>query len=256
MESVRVPMRRLLQDEEDYRTEWPLESLRCKTAFALTTDDDLQWTTVRQEEKVEVSEFLLDHFFPQVPIGKIVNMDVNREIRPWLADFIETVLAASPASIAVRTRKDGRLVALAVNIIERLGGEPSPDITQFVDPVQHPLMHMNMAFLEELSIFPDDCPAASQMMNVFMVAVAPQYGKRGLASKLIQLSVVLAGRLGIEMVVSQAVNYYAIRALEKCGFRSVKQVLYGDFVYEGTTPLANNGVHQKAELMVLRQLTN
>ena len=250
MEPIQLVMRRHFQREEgNPKTEWHLETIRCKTAFAFVDDDDLEFIIVRQEEKIEVSEFLLEHFFPEVPIGKIVNMDVNREVRPWLADFIESVLASS-TSIAIRKRDDGQLVALAVNMIERPG---APDITQFVNPVQHPLMYMNMAFLEDLSVFPNDCPASSEMFNVFMISVSPKYSKRGLASKLIQLSVQLAGQLGIRMVISQAVNYYAIKALEKCGFRSVKQLSYNEFVYCETTPLANNGIHQKAELMVLHQ---
>lgn len=269
MESVETTPRSL-QDVADVttdpRTEWPAALISSSITFEKESvqwqdwdkpnlHEELELTTVRQEEKVEVAEFLLAHFFPEVPIGKVVDMDVDLEVRPWVFDFIHLVLAAPSTSIQLRHRTSGRIVAVAINAIGNDDGQehpPSPDLADFVHPDRHPKMYMNLKFLEELSAVPDDWKFANnKMFNIFMLAVDPHYGQRGLASKLVRLSIQLAASLGIKTVVSQAVNYYAIKTLKKCGFRSLKQLPYGRFVYHGDTPLANNGVHQGAEFLFL-----
>ncbi len=111
---------------------------------------------------------------------------------------------------------------------------------------------MNLKFLEELSVLPDDWKVTNnKMFNIFMLAVDPHYGQQGLASKLVLLSIQLAATLGIKTVVSQAVNHYAIKTLKKRGFHPLKQLPYSQFVYRGDTRLANNGVHQGAEFLFL-----
>jgi hypothetical protein len=104
------------------------------------------------------SEFLLAHFFPEVPIGKVVDMAVDLEVRPWLFDFIHLVLAAPSTSIQLRHRISGRIVAVAINVIEN-DSDPehpaSPDLADFVHPDRHPKMYMNLKFLEELSVPPN-----------------------------------------------------------------------------------------------------
>lgn len=253
METIQVSRRLQL------RTEWPFlissdenldgESLH---SFKKTSDvDSVEYGILQQEEESEVTEFLLAHFFPYVPIAKLVDMDVSQEVKPWLTDFVHSILA-SPTSIGIRKQIDGQLIAIAINAIELSNqDENSPDLADFVDPIQHPKMRMNIAFLEQLTTLPDYL-AGSKVLNLFMLAVHPEYGRRQLGSTLVRLSVHLARRMGIKTLISQAVSYYAIRALEKFGFRSINQLDYNQFVYNGDTPLANNGVHQHAALMVLQ----
>lgn len=265
METIKVSRQRLQDgkglDVSQLRTEWPFlisssadehvdkESLHC---FQTTPDvDSLEFGILQQEDESEVTEFLLSHFFPFVPISKLVGMNVTQEVKPWLSDFVHSILA-SPTSIGIRKQMDGQLVAISVNAIELSNqDENSPDLADFVDPIQHPKMRMNIAFLEQLTTIPEYL-AGSKALNLFMLAVHPEYSRRQLGSTLVRLSVQLAGRMGIKTLISQAVSFYAIRALEKCGFRSIKTLDYDQFVYDGDTPLANNGVHQHAALMILQ----
>lgn len=275
MEPVEIPFRRL-QDVVDVsitaadpaRTEWlhdlisssaPFEKKELKEESLLMErelilrDQDTEFAIVRQEENVKVTEFLLAYFFPEVPIGKVVDMDVDSEVRPWIFDFIHLILTTNPStSIQFRQRSTGRIWAVAINVIENDATTASPDLADFVHPHRHPKMYMNLTFLEELSAVLPPSPGSDKLLNIFMVAVDPNYGRRGLGSNLIRLSVQLAAQLGIKTVVSQAVNHYAIKSLEKCGFRSVKQLLYSQFVYHGDTPLVNDGVHQRAKYLVLQ----
>ena len=259
-EPVEIPFRRL-QDVVDVsiaaadpRTEWlhdlisssaPFEKKELKEESLLVRepilrDEDTEFAIVRQEEKVKITEFLLAYFFPEVPIGKVVDMDVDSEVRPWIFDFIHLILTNLSTSIQFRQRSTGRILAVAINVIENDAITASPDLADFVHPHRHPKMYMNLTFLEELSAVLPPSPASEKLLNIFMVAVDPNYGRRGLGSNLIRLSVQLAAQLGIKTVVRQAVNHYAIKSLEKCGFRSVKQLLYSQFVYHGDTPLVND----------------
>lgn len=223
--------------------------LRCETGIA---GDHLQFVILAEKDAHEVGQFLLHHFFPHVPTGLLVGIDCSVEVAPWVDDFAAAVLR-SPTCIGIRNLNDAdrKLVALIINVVERQGVDNGPDMAYFIDPIQHPKMTMTLAFLEQFCDLPVDL-AADQVFNIFMVAVDPDFGRRELASKLIHLSIQLAKRMAIETVVTQAVSCYAMRAFEKCGFRAVKQVEYNRFVYQGQTPMANNGVHQIAALMIHR----
>lgn len=215
------------------------------------TIPELQFEILPQSQWPSVAEFLLANFFPAVPIAKIAGVDVGTEVRPWLGKFVHSALAY-PISIGVRNER-GQLVAVCFNVIEtatqRLEGRRLPNMNDYLSPDEQPAMCMNMAFVDTLA----DCPAVSLdvAFNVFMLSVSPLYCRMGLARALIRLSIRLSDQLGIDYVVAQAVNHYAAKAFETCGFVCVKQLYFDEFVYDGQTPLANCGVHQAGKLMLL-----
>lgn len=210
---------------------------------------ELGFEILAQSHWHSVAEFLLDNFFTEVPIAKLVGMDVDREVRPWLGSFVHSALAY-PISIGVRNER-GKLVAVCFNVIEtatqQLGGRRLPNIGDYISHDKNPVMSMNMAFVEQLA----ESAQLDTAFNIFMLSVSSGYLRRGLARTLIQLSVRLACELGIDTVVSQAVNFYAYKAFESCGFFCAKQLRFDEFKYDGVVPLANCGVHQTGKLMLL-----
>ena len=104
---------------------------------------------IRQGDAEEVTEFLLKHFFPQVPIGKVVDMDVEAEVRPWLGLFVRSALS-SQVCVAVRDARRGNcLAAVGINCIEhRDSSQDIATLDTFVDSHHHPKMWMNLTFLQ------------------------------------------------------------------------------------------------------------
>ncbi len=80
--------------------------------FQLAGDDDL----------VDIEEFLLIHFFPVEPLGSLVKVDVQIEVRPWLARFVANVVSER-RSIIVRdvSTSPNQLVAVRLNSLEIKG---------------------------------------------------------------------------------------------------------------------------------------
>ena len=206
---------------------------------------------IRADDYEEVAEFLLANFFPEVPIGKIVNMDVDMEVRPWLFEFMKKILSFQ-VSICIRDPAN-RLIAVGINSIEY--GDPARDvsISDYVDPYRHPKMWMNLNFLQDLGkgvdLFGDNC-VAGLVFNMFMICVDGTISKRGLATKIVDYSIQVAKQKGITVMVTEAVSEYAGRIFSKFGFTVAKQIDYNDYVYHSSRPLANNGVHKAGRLFV------
>lgn len=93
-----------------------------------------------------------------------------------------------------------------------------------------------------------------RILNILMISVAEQHARQGLAARIIGWSIDTGRRLGIPLAATEAVNHYAGRCFLKLGFSLVNEIDYDTYVYEGCTPLANNGVHRKAQLLVHRLL--
>ena len=97
-----------------------------------------------------------------------------------------------------------------------------------------------------------------RILHCCIISVSDEYGRRGLAAKLIQASTDLAAANGAGAVKAEAVSEFAARAIAKLGFSVVKSIDYASFEINGTKPLASvpELVHQHptARLMAKRVL--
>lgn len=228
------------------------------TSSTSTSDNDnLTFDTIGIEQLDEVVEFLMKYFFPTVPIGNIVNMDVEVEVRPWVHRFISSVLRQGH-SLAVRDASArNQLAAVSLSQLEvQSAVDIGPSLMDCVDPEKHPLMLMNVYFLEELAGDVDFFHryGVERVVDITMLAVNTAYASRGLATQLIQLTVSRARcQLDVSVFKTEAVSEYAARAHFKAGFQTIHQIHYDDFVYEGDKPLAGlvETDHKTGRLMVL-----
>lgn len=87
------------------------------------------------------------------------------------------------------------------------------------------------------------------IMELNKLAVDGQYGRQGLATKLVELSLCIAKSQGVGAVWTKALSAYTAKVALKFGFVILKSVNYDDFKYDGEFPLANIPGHRFAHVM-------
>ena len=205
-------------------------------------------------ESEEIFEFLMSHFFPEVPTFKLVDMDAEKEARPWALKYVQ-VLVANLNTITVRDTLNGnRLAGVSLNALDHGHDADEFNIVKYVDPVKYPLFWKSMEFLNQLyeGINLHHLFQADSVLHLAFVSVSPHYARRGIAAKLVQVTIHLAKSKGVKVLAAEAVSHFAGRAFIQNGFHSVKDLSYNDFQCDGQRPFVNDGVHQKGQLLVLR----
>lgn len=215
----------------------------------------LAFSIAGPEEANDIFEFLMKNFFPVVPIGQIVEMDVDLEVRPWAQSFVRATVEQGHTLVVRDTSAQNQIVAVCLVQVEDNKSVPNT-ILDLVDPEKHPLMLMNAVFLDTLADGVDffTMYGVDRIMDITIIAVGNLYASRGLAFQLVQLTVDRAKtEMGIRIFKTEAVSEYAARALRKAGFSTIKEIPYEDFEYRGTrplAPLAQQTAHKKGQLMV------
>lgn len=87
-----------------------------------------------------------------------------------------------------------------------------------------------------------------------MVAFHPEYGGRGLATKLYGLSIDIARVNGAGAVTIEAVSHFAYKAAVKNGFTVLNRVRLQELVFRGSKPLAGRdlGINTEGYFLALR----
>jgi hypothetical protein len=72
----------------------------------------LHFSTIQSEEVEEVTQFLLEHFFTEEPLGKSLKVDPSLEIEPWLGRMIQHQIKEGTARLAhlAATATDERMI--------------------------------------------------------------------------------------------------------------------------------------------------
>lgn len=178
---------------------------------------------------------------------EILEMDCEKEVRPWLPQFVSSVVA-SGWSIIVRDN-EGQLAAVRLNLLELK--DSNIGMHELVDATNQPKMTIVLELLNQLSSSFNfyTMHNVDQVLHLVMVAVSEQFGRRGIASRLAQLSLRRARKEGIRVVVVEGANMFAAKLLLKNGFELVNQILYNDFEYKNSKPLTTTGIHQRIVLL-------
>lgn len=218
---------------------------------------DFCFSTIQPEDVEQVSEFLLKHFFAEEPLGQTLNLDPDKEVRPWLSKMVEHEVREG-ISVIVRLRSAGELgeiVAVCLNDVERLESEPDDvNIFTFIDKESQPSMWKITRVLDSLLADQDlfHRYQVDALVTCQMLCVGPRFAGRGLARKLIHLTEDLTKMTGFSLIVSEATSEFSSRAFLKAGFRCEKILQYANFTLDGQQPFQqlSNSVHSAAQLMI------
>lgn len=201
----------------------------------------------------EITDFFEVNLAAVSPNDHILNYDApplgseeEKQNRQARLQVIRSVLG-SPYSLTAREQTTGRLVALIWNkmitpSMEQPGGTP----TRLLYAIMQALTEDHDLF----SLYKTD-----KVFEIRIVAVSSDFGRKGLATKLMELSIQIAIQNGAGVVETEAVSEYTSRAATKLGFITLKSIDYATYEYDGIKPFAGNEdmlkEHPTARFMVL-----
>lgn len=163
----------------------------------------------------------------------------------WIDLMHETL--RSSHSLTAREETSGRLVAVIDNKME-------------TPTTKHPEYPKRLltAILQELTKDHDlfTIYRTKKVLEINIVAVSSDFCKKGLATKLMELSIQLAIERGAGAVQIEAVSEYTARLATKLGFTTLKATDFAKFEYNGLKPFAGNrkmlSEHPTARFMARR----
>lgn len=163
----------------------------------------------------------------------------------WIDLMHETL--SSSHSLTAREESSGRLVAVIDNIIET----PTTKHPEYPKRLLTAILHDLTKDHDLFTIY-----RTEKVLEINIVAVSSDFGKKGLATKLIELSIQLAIQSGAGAVQMEAVSEYTARSATKLGFTTLKTIDYSTYEYEGVKPFEKNdkmlSEHGTARFMALR----
>jgi len=186
------------------------------------------------EEIMEFNKLHLNHVSPNSDILKNETLSPEEEKKRnqyWI-EIIRGTLASS-CSMVAREHDTGKLVAVIYNKMQHSSTK---------HPWEHPDFPKNLltAILRALSDHKDlfDLYKTDKVLDTRVVAVSPEFGRKGLATKLMELSIQLAVQKEAGAIQVQAVSEHIARAAAKLGYTTLTSVDYASFEYDGIKPLS------------------
>ncbi|KAK4010417.1 hypothetical protein OUZ56_019559 [Daphnia magna] len=207
--------------------------------FDLAGADDVQLLT----------EFIMKEFFHRFPLKD--NWDVEKELRPWIGQYISHVCSKGVSIILRDTNNNNRIAAAAINDID-YKNRPEDDISlvSFADPIERPGWQNICDLLEILheGMNLDGDP----VLSIDMMTVGQDYAKRGLSTQCTKLTVMLAKCKGLQSIKVEAVSEFMAHVLVKGGFQMIKEIDYNRLEINGKMPFATEDIHRYARLYILK----
>ena len=167
-----------------------------------------------------------------------------------VADFSEFLNPLAPRAVA-----DGLTVIARSNVRDKVVGALLTD--DFAMPAPLDLHRLNPGFLPILAMLDSlDDPYRSGMrirageyLHLFMIAVDPQFGGRGIAQRLVEHCLANGTRKGYRWAVTEATGAISQRVFGKLGFEEQSRIRYRDFRYRDAAVFAGITQHDGAALM-------
>ena len=223
----------------------------------------------------ELIEFLAEEYFNRFPPADILHLEVEKEVRPWLGEYVANVVSKDCSILVRDPAHSNRIAAAAVNDII-CEDRPKEDIglLSFNDPDRCPNWAKYCQLLDVLytDVKFDRYPVLSldlmtvgrdyEVIFVFLVIefivviellrIASMTQGHGLASECVSATIRQAQQRNIDMIKAEAFNQFMAKALNKVGFDLVKAVNYNFYVNRsGEKPYSTDSIHNKAQIFVI-----
>ena len=211
---------------------------------------ELIFDLIKLSDLCEVESFLISDYFPQLPLSDIIGLNAETEIRPWLAQYLSSVIVKNVSVIVRDTSQENKIVAVSINDLSCANPpKDGVDLLSFSDPSHRPKWTAICELLRDLYVNVDFDPY-DPVLSFNLVGVAKNYAHRGLATKLIDIVVKIAKGRRIRLIKNEVVNEYLANAHFEAGFIVVKQINYQFYSKDGRKPFVTDSVHNKIRLMV------
>lgn len=215
---------------------------------------ELVFDLVRPADVEEVAKFLLDEYFPQLPLTKITGMNNESEISPWIGKYLASVIPKNVSVLVRDTSRAKRIVAVCINdITYKYPARDEMNLLSFDDPITSPNWSKICQLLKDLyaDIHFDEDP----VLSFNLVGVARGYSHRGLATKLIDIIEKIAKGRRIHLIKNDTVNEYMANAHFEAGFIVAKEINYQFYMKDVANlkrTFLTDSIHNKIRLMVKR----
>lgn len=192
--------------------------------------EDLKFEIAKKEQLDEILEFLLDSFRKDEPISRAVGM-TREDGYQIIKDLVEEGLAG-PVSF-VCTNEENQIVGVRLNAVidmkdKKFKSEPAPE-KQYTD-VARTIDSFLDVICEDLPQLLPDC---NKLLKFIIVSVHPNYQRRGIARKLVELSMDKGKELGCEYVSTAATAINSQKMFEKLQFKTLRIIEHKDFCQNG-----------------------
>lgn len=211
---------------------------------------DLIFHIAEPDDEEELTAFIMMEFFHRFPLKDIDGFDVEKEVRPWIGEYIKSMCSKNYSIILRDTANDNRIAAAAVNdYVPKDRPEDHIDILSFSDPLERPGWQIICDLLCELHKGVD-LPTGEPTVSIDLMTVGDGYVNRGLAVYCAILTIQLAKSRGVKAITLESVNEYMSRVSVKAGFSMLKEIDYNQ--YEISLPEATKQLHKKAGLYIYK----
>lgn len=103
------------------------------------TTDDLVFGVARTQDIPELIEFLAQEYFNRFPPADILHLQVEKEVRPWLGEYVANVVSKGCSIIVRDPARSNRIAAAAINdIITKDRSKEDISLLSFNDPNRWP----------------------------------------------------------------------------------------------------------------------
>ncbi|KAK2724458.1 uncharacterized protein LOC136032686 [Artemia franciscana] len=212
-------------------------------------DPSLKLVILNEEEADEVSDHLLENFFPFEPLAMHLQLNLEDEIRPWLRSLISHQLSQG-LSVGLRDQlNENLLVGVSVNEdVTRNQNEITMKscITEDYSKMKQIIHMINLLYDSEDML---DVLEVERAIHICMVSVKQEYGGQGIAKRLLEHTETLAADKGIIAFFAEATGNYSAAAFIKKGFKIFKELPYKEYEFNGEKPFGDMKKHNALRLV-------
>ena len=209
---------------------------------------------VREEQGDEIYSFLQRNFLPRAEALVYLNRCDPTPLKTKEEEYEECRVRTHNMirkSLSLAVRHSGELVAVVLNRMETLTDKEFPQD----DSSEESLIGSFFTELSEgVDLFSEF--KTDNIFYLYILSVREDFGRLGLAKKLIQLTIELASTTNAGAIQVEATSEYSAKPMAQLGFRTFKEIDYAKFEYRGKRPLENIPelvhLHPTARLMARR----
>ncbi|XP_059097257.1 uncharacterized protein LOC131891645 [Tigriopus californicus] len=226
---------------------------------------DFQLTEISEATFPNVLIFLREHFFPNEPCAKALDLCPHGYTIPALERLVTKILEEG-LSLAAYLPNNNKIVGLILlkRQVPEDGDQGSQEIGE--DDKEKIKCLGNPVKLEKLYKFFDDLTMnygkssifeelnVKEVLDIFILCTSDEMSGRGVGTALVKESLDVAKRQKLPLVTCMALSAFSNRICVKLDFKKLFSVDYGSYTQDGTTLFEANKMKPHTEGVLLYKL--
>jgi len=212
----------------------------------VTEAHDVRYGLLDSTDIEEMAELLADTFSRFDPLAVAVGLSFD-ELRGLVGLFSRRALDDA-LTIVARAQPSGRLIgAMLTDDFASPPPQGIDGVAKHFDPIAALLDGLDEQYRKTINVIP------GQIIHLFMLGVAAEFGGRSIAQTLIRLTLDNGKRKGYKSAVTEATGNVSQHVFRNLGFAEQFRIAYREFNYQGTR-IFNTIVEHEAIMLMERSL--